>query len=408
MKFMYTLGIYLYSALILIASLFSKKAKLMVDGRKGWKHKLDQLKGEEVIWFHAASLGEFEQGKPVLDAIYKEKGNRKVLLTFFSPSGYEIRKTYEKADLVIYLPMDTKSNVKLFLKKIDIKVAVFVKYEFWFNYLIQLDKQKIPTVFFSVIFRKDQMFFKPFGKWFLNRLKRISKFFVQNQESKTLLNQNGLTEVEVIGDTRFDSVLETKKLQILDPKVEEFLNGNPCVVFGSTWPSDHALIVSFINAYEGNTKFIIAPHEINEHEVLELESLINKKTSRYLNNQQDGDVLIVNTIGKLKHLYQYAICSYIGGGFGKGIHNTLEAAAQSQFVFFGPNYSKFQEAKDLIHKGIGSSISDQIEFNSILNMLISQPEFREEVSDRSNQFIHENSGASQVVINYLQNILDEN
>lgn len=401
MKFLYNIGIYTYSFIVLIASLFSKKAKLMVEGRKKWKAQLQLLKGKEVIWFHAASLGEFEQGRPVLDKVFNEKGDRKVLLTFFSPSGYEIRKNYEKADLVMYLPFDTRRNAKFFLESIDVKMAIFVKYEFWFNFLTQLEKKNISTVFFSVIFRKDQLFFKGWGKWFLAKLSAITKLFVQNEYSQKLLMDFGIKESEVIGDTRFDTVLETKLKNVPNEKVERFLDGAKCILFGSTWSHDYPFIVDFINRYSGEVKFIIAPHEISDKEIESLRKSLKKDSCLYLSDEVEGEILIVNTIGVLKYLYAYSLGSYIGGGFGSGIHNTLEAAAQNQFVVFGPNYQKFQEAKDLIHYEIGSSISSQKEFDSILNKILENSDFRDEIKENSKKYIERNSGASNAVFNFI-------
>lgn len=406
MRFFYNIGIYVYSALVLVASMFSKKAKLMIEGRRNWHQIISKLVGEKVIWFHAASLGEFEQGKPVLDELFENKGEHKILLTFFSPSGYEIRKDYPKADVVMYLPFDTHKNVRFFLNTLNIKVAVFVKYEFWFNYLLGLESRKIPSVFFSVIFRKNQLFFKGYGKWFLNRLRKITKMFVQNEFSQSLLKLNGIQNSEVVGDTRFDSVLETKNIDKSDAKVEQFLKGSQCVVFGSTWSHDHALIVNYINEFSGDVKFIIAPHEINPSEIESLKNAIQKRSQLYLDEQsEESDVLIVNTIGVLKYIYAYSIGTYIGGGFGKGIHNTLEAAAQSQFVFFGPNYQKFQEAYDLIEGGVGASITTQVEFDSIANKIIEDSEFRIKVEQKSIEYIERNKGASVEVIQYINSLL---
>lgn len=401
-NFIYNIGLRGYQLLVFIASFFVPKAKLWREGRQDWKSKLELLRGQKVIWIHAASLGEFEQGKPIIDQLYDENNGCKILLTFFSPSGYEVRKNYDKADLVMYLPLDTTRNAKYFITQLDLEMAIFIKYEFWFNFLNQLHLKNIKTVFISVIFRADQMFFSWWGKWFLNHLKNISQFFVQNKESESLLITNDISAVEIVGDTRFDSVCETQKDAKKDALIESFLGDNTCIVFGSTWKQDHDLIISYINSRsECNVKYIIAPHEMDESELERLSHLINKKVVNYLDNNSEGEVMVVNTIGILKHLYQYSLVSYIGGGFGTGIHNTLEAAVQNQYVVFGPKYQKFQEAIDLIEHGIGASISSQIEMDKILTKVMSDGDFRKEVEVKSKLFIEQNRGASTKILEFI-------
>ncbi len=402
MQLIYNIGIGGYNVLIFIVSFFSKKAKLWRDGRKDWASRLKVLQNEKVIWIHAASLGEFEQGKPIIDRLFDQDNGCKILLTFFSPSGYEVRKDYEKADLVMYLPIDSSRNSKLFISKLDLEMVVFIKYEFWFNYLKQLELNKIKTVFISVVFREDQMFFRWWGKWFLNHLKNVSQFFVQNDQSKSILAVHGIDSVQVTGDTRFDAVCATQKLAKRNDLVEQFIGDEKCIVFGSTWDEDHDLIISFINNYKSkDVRFIIAPHEIKPEEINRLESSINSRVVKYLDNDSSGEVMIINTIGILKHLYQYAIGSYIGGGFGTGIHNTLEAAVQNQFVIFGPIFHKFQEAKDLLENGIAVSISNQLEFDKALNKLIEEHSFRDEVAKKSQKYIESNIGASDKIMEYI-------
>lgn len=407
MKFIYNIGIEGYNLLIFIASFFSEKAKLWRTGRKDWKAQLTVLKGEKVIWIHAASLGEFEQGKPIIDKLFDEDNGCKILLTFFSPSGYEIIKNYEKADLVMYLPLDSERNSNYFVSNLNLEMAVFIKYEFWFNYLNQLHIKNVKTVFISVIFRQDQMFFRWWGKWFFNHLKNVSKFFVQNEDSKNLLAVRGILNVVITGDTRFDAVCETQKQAHKNNLIEAFLQGKQCVVFGSTWDKDHDLIIPFINKYNNdNVKFIIAPHEMKAEELKRLNENLKGRIVNYLDNNPEGDVMIINTIGILKHLYQYAIGSYIGGGFGTGIHNTLEAAVQNQFVVFGPKFHKFQEAKDLIDNGTGLSISNQSEFEVGLTRMIEDSQFREEIVTTSQKFIASNKGASDKILQYINTQLN--
>ena len=303
MQFFYNIGIGVYNFLIFFVSFFSKKADLWIAGRKDWASKLKVLKNQKVIWIHAASLGEFEQGRPIIDRLFSEDNGCKVLLTFFSPSGYEIRKDYENADLVMYLPIDSPKNSKQFLSMLDLQMVVFIKYEFWFNFLNQLKVNKVKTVFVSVIFREDQMFFKWWGKWFLNHLKGVSQFFVQNSQSKSILASHDITSVQVTGDTRFDAVYETQKLSKTNKLIEAFIGNKKCIVFGSTWGKDHDLIISYLNNYKNkDVKFIIAPHEINPVEINRLKALINLRVVNYLDNESSADVMIINTIGILKHL----------------------------------------------------------------------------------------------------------
>ena len=408
MQFVYNIGIGVYNLLIFFFSFFSKKADLWIAGRKDWATKLKVLKNQKVIWIHAASLGEFEQGRPIIDRLFSENNGCKVLLTFFSPSGYEIRKDYENADLVMYLPIDSSKNSKQFLSMLDLEMVVFIKYEFWFNFLNQLKVNKVKTVFVSVIFREDQMFFKWWGKWFLNHLKGVSQFFVQNSQSKSILASHDITSVQVTGDTRIDAVYETQKLSKTNKLIEAFIENEKCIVFGSTWGKDHDLIIQFLNNYKNkDVKFIIAPHEINPVEINRLKALINLRVVNYLDNESSADVMIINTIGILKHLYQYAIGSYIGGGFGAGIHNTLEVAVQNQFVIFGPKFQKFQEAKDLINNGIAASVSNQLEFFNALDKLIKEKDFRGEVAEKSKIYIESNIGASDKVMNYINKYLNK-
>lgn len=353
----YNLSVFFYSLLVRFASLFNPKAKQWVQGRKDILKKIaKEVEGEtNLVWFHSASLGEFEQGRPVIEAFRAKYPEYKIVLTFFSPSGYEIRKNYEGVDYVFYLPVDSKKNAKAFIRIIDPKMVFFIKYEFWYHYLNQLRKQEIPTYIFSTIFRKNQMFFKPYGGLYRKILKAFTHFFVQNEESIKLLKGIGFENVSLAGDTRFDRVYTiAKQAKVLD-QVEDFAQNRPVMIAGSTWPKDEENIISYINNADKDYKFIIAAHEVDENHIKSIVNAIEKPYVRFTSATKAeidaAEVLVVDCIGILSSLYRYADVSYIGGGFGRGIHNTLEAACYGLPVIFGPNYHKFKEAKDLLALG---------------------------------------------------------
>ena len=371
MLFLYDLGIQLYHFLILLASLKNKKAAAWIEGRKNLLHRIDhQINTEKThIWFHFASLGEFEQGRPVLEEIKSKYPGKSIIITFFSPSGYEIRKDYKLADHVFYLPLDTRRNAKEFIRLVKPSIAVFTKYEYWYHYFEELHKNKVPLFIVSGIFREDQPFFRWYGGLHRKMLFMVSHFFVQNETSKTLLTNLGLSNVSVTGDTRFDRVIKNISQVSVIPSVEEFCAGSRVFIAGSTWHKDEMLITKLADQYQ-EWKFIIAPHEVNPERIVEVEKLFlhsvrysrmilpreqNEDQSVLINNQ----VLIIDNIGMLSSLYQYGDIAYIGGGFGGGIHNTLEAAAFGLPVIFGPKYDKFREAKDLIACGAAASISEK-------------------------------------------------
>lgn len=405
MRFIYSIGIQFYYVLILLASPFNSKASLWIKGRKGWKKELESLKGQKVLWVHAASLGEFEQGKPVIDKLKKQEGY-KILLTFFSPSGFEVRKDYP-VDKVMYLPIDSFWNAKYFISTLDISIAIFIKYEFWYNFLFWLNKKKIPTVFISVLFRSNQIFFKLFGGWFRKHLKGISEIFVQGESSKSLLNKHGIENAKVAGDTRFDSVIENMKLGVRDEKVELFKGDHQLVVFGSTWPADLDLIIPFINSAQNNLKFVIAPHEIKEGQINDLVESLNTKVARYTIDEDvaDSKVLIVDTIGVLKNLYKYSEASYIGGGFGVGIHNTLEAVVNNKLVLFGPNFQKFQEAKDLVENGGGVVVNSLADLQKGLNKILSDADYQKMISEVLSKYVNQSEGASKIIMSSIEKLL---
>jgi 3-deoxy-D-manno-octulosonic-acid transferase len=369
MLLLYIIGIRLYILLIRIFSLFDPKAKLFINGRKNSYTKIAQKINprEKHIWFHFASLGEFEQGRPVLEKLKSLYPAKKIVVTFFSPSGYEIRKNYALAD-VFYLPIDTAANAKRFIASINPEMAIFTKYEFWHFYFKELKDREIPLYVISGIFRKSQAFFKWYGGFYRNILKSVTYFFVQNEESKNLLKSIGLNNVTINGDTRFDRVYENAQSPKQLSLIESFIGNSPTLVCGSTWPEDEKILSALPEKYP-NWKFIIAPHEVHESHIESIEEQFSAGSVRFsvlksqleINSSQISDlksqILIIDNIGMLSSLYQYGNVAYIGGGFGTGIHNTLEAAAFGLPVIFGPKYDKFQEAKDLIAIGAAKSIS---------------------------------------------------
>lgn len=403
MQQIYTLGIYFFSFLVKVYSFLNQKGKKLVDGHVSTWEILENVERDSFVWFHVASLGEFEQGRPLIEALKSEYPNQKVLITFFSPSGYEIKKDYEYSDLVLYLPFDTPKNARCFLSKISIKVAVFIKYEFWFNYLNELQNQKIPTLYVSSLFRKGQLYFK--SNWMLGILKKINHFFVQNEESKLILSSHGVYNVSVTGDTRVDSVLLSAKEQWFHKKIEKVLDARPVVVFGSTWKGDHSLIISFINKHSSKYQYIIAPHLINNKEILELKNSIQTNVSLYSTSEEFTDVIIVDSIGVLKYLYRYADVAYIGGGFNNGIHNTLEPLSYGIPVLFGPkNYLKFTEAKKIIELGIGAVVDTTI-FNKKLEHYLDSKQIRNNIKQNVEKYLENNKGATSKVINLLSSIM---
>ena len=411
---MYDFGIWVYYFGIWLASFFSKKAKLWVEGRKDVfsKIKSQVTDNQPIIWFHCASLGEFEQGRPLIEKIKKTLPEHKILLTFFSPSGYEIRNNYEQADYVFYLPLDTKKNAKKFLEIVQPKMVFFVKYEFWFNYLHQLNQRKIPIYLISSIFRKDQIFFKSYGSFFKKMLFFFDHIFVQNEKSKILLLENGVTHLSVAGDTRVDRVLETcltaRQVQKNKPsfdKINIFKGTAEILIGGSTWPPDEDILIEWIHAQKDfRWKFIIAPHDISESHLAEIEKKLNINTVRFSKanafNSAAAKVMIIDNIGMLSSLYQYGKIALIGGGFGSGIHNTLEPIAFGLPVIFGKKYQKFEEAINLIETGGGFSISNYDEFKHVMKDL-EKDSFYNNASTNAKNYILENQGATEEIFNFV-------
>lgn len=407
MIIIYNIAIYLYRAALIILSPFNKKAGLWYRGRKNF---FRQWKGfspgnRKVIWVHCASLGEFEQGRPVIEEFRKREDDIFILLTFFSPSGYEIRKNYPLADAVCYLPSDTRANAEKFIRVFSPDMAVFVKYEFWYNYIAGLHRNKIPLYLISANFRAGQIFFKWYGKWFGKMLHMFSHIFVQSDSSGQLLNSLGVKQVTVAGDTRFDRVDSLKLSHREIPLAAAFSRGSFTIVAGSTWPADHDLLVRFVNEAKYDVKLIIAPHEINEDEIDKLESRFSKNTVRYSRAGNTGageaTVLIIDNIGLLSSLYAYGALAYIGGGFGKGIHNILEACTHGLPVIFGPNYHKFREAKELVETGGAFPVNTYTDLLNRAGELIVTPALLENAGNTASNYVKDNTGASNTIVDKI-------
>jgi 3-deoxy-D-manno-octulosonic-acid transferase len=394
----------------LAASAFNPKARLWIRGRFGWRTRIRNWNtgGKPVAWFHAASLGEFEQGRPLIEKIREKHPECLILLTFYSPSGYEIRKNYPGADLVLYLPLDTSYNARLFVKLANPVFTVFIKYEFWHFYLKELHNTKHPVYLISAIFRPGQSFFRWYGGWFRKNLRFIDYYFVQDKESADLLNQLGITSCRISGDTRFDRV---KALSDAAKDIEIarlFSWGHDCLVAGSTWPEDEEFLTHYINKSDPGVRFIIAPHEITPAHILQLISRIKRDFTLYSQALQDEQatytgkqVLIIDNIGMLSSLYRYGRIAYIGGGFGKGIHNILEAAAFGIPVIFGPNYGKFREARELLSQGGAFSINNYEDLSHTMNSLNSDREAYSKAAQTAGSYVTKNTGATSIVLDFL-------
>lgn len=413
----YNIVIYFVLWGIAIASLFNEKVRKMWHGEreafKILKQKVDP--NAKYIWFHAASLGEFEQGRPLMERIRKDYPQYKILLTFYSPSGYEVRKNYEGADIICYMPVDTRLNAIRFLRLVRPVMAFFIKYEFWSNFLHILKYRNIPTYSVSSIFREDQVFFKWYGRNYAGVLKCFTRFFVQNEESKRLLEGIGITAVDVVGDTRFDRVLQIKEAAKQLPICEAFRTGVASsqsadvphhdfkvFVAGSSWPPDENIFIPFFNEHK-DWRLLIAPHVIAEEHLKLILSLIKgKKVVRYTQTTPEeaaeADVLIIDCFGLLSSMYNYGDVAYIGGGFGVGIHNTLEAAVWNMPVIFGPNNKKFQEAQGLLKSGGGFEINTYDDFSSLMGSLMNDETFLKQAGDKAGTFVAHLAGATDKVL----------
>ena len=412
MLFLYNLVVILASQLLKIVALFSPKMKLFVDGRKLVFETLAKTihATDKTIWFHAASLGEYEQGIPVIEAIKQQFPTHKIVVTFFSPSGYEVRKNNTIADVTVYLPLDTISNAKQFIKIAHPEIVFFIKYEYWPNYLNELKNQNIKTYLISGILRENQAFFKWYGAFYRNALKTFDYFFVQNESSKNLLQSIGFNNVKVSGDTRFDRVVSILERDNSLDFIEQFKDNKTTIVIGSSWPKDESLLVNYINQSSDDVKFIIAPHNIKQEQILNLKNQIQKKTilfsenveTRLIASLQEYNVFIIDTIGILTKIYSYADIAYVGGGFGNpGVHNILEPATFGVPVVIGPNYSHFAEATALVNMEGCISIQNQSQLNEAFDLLLHNEDERLEKGHICSTFVQMNKGATQTIMNHI-------
>ncbi|HOZ29508.1 MAG TPA: glycosyltransferase N-terminal domain-containing protein [Bacteroidales bacterium] len=379
----------------------------MISGRVNWRNELKAKidKNKSYVWIHCASLGEFEQGRPLIEKIKSENAGVSILLTFFSPSGYEIRKNYQFADIVCYLPFDSKANAKDFIDIVKPKYAVFVKYEIWYYFLKELSIRNIPVFLISGIFRKNQIFFKWYGKSYRKALSFFSHLFLQDDKSAELLKNFGFSDYSVCGDTRMDRVMNIAGENYVNPLLEQFSENNNIIVCGSTWEEDEKILCAFINEFFGKYKLIVAPHEINEKHIEKIEKLLKIKSVRLSNLKAIDDsisVIIVDSIGLLSKLYRYAKVAYVGGGFGKGIHNILEAIVYNIPVIFGPNYKKFKEANDSILAGTAFEIKHIDDLENIINKLFCNVERYVTIKNDTQKYIQKSFGATAKIYEKLQ------
>lgn len=411
MLFLYNIITLLASQLLKLVALFSPKMKLFVDGRKSVFQTLANKiqTSDKTIWFHAASLGEYEQGLPVIEAIKQQFPSHKIVVTFFSPSGYEVRKNNTVADVTVYLPLDTISNAKQFIQLVHPETVFFIKYEYWPNYLNELKKQQIKTYLISGILRENQAFFKCYGGFYRNALKTFDYFFVQNESSKKLLQSIGFNNVKVSGDTRFDRVVSILERDNSLDFIEQFKDNKTTIVIGSSWPKDETLLVNYINQSSDDVKFIIAPHNIKSEQISNLKNQIQKKTilfsdveTRLIASLQENNVFIIDTIGILTKIYSYADIAYVGGGFGNpGVHNILEPATFGVPVVIGPNYSHFAEATALVNMEGCISIQNQTQLNEAFDLLLHNEDERLEKGHICSTFVQMNKGATQTIMNHI-------
>lgn len=411
---MYNFAIHLYSTVVKGISPFHKKAKLMIQGQRNTNALLREKIEKEgnYIWFHASSLGEFEQGRPMIEKIKREYPRYKILLTFFSPSGYEVRKNYPGADVICYLPFDTLSNVREFLDLARPKMAIFIKYEFWANYLTELKRRNIPTYIISAIFRKEQWFFKWYGAGYRKVLNCFNRLFVQDEASLRLLVAQGIPQVSVCGDTRFDRVMdirnETKEIALIERFVT-LPDGSKALtlVAGSSWPQDEAILIAYFNEHP-ELKLIIAPHEIHEEHLKYIESLLKRPFIRFSEAAEqsvaDKDCIIINCFGLLSSIYRYGEIAYVGGGFGTGIHNVLEAAVYGIPVIFGPKYHKFKEAHDLIATRGGFSVADASQFSAKLDEFLTYKEALASAGENAGRLVKDHVGATEKILKEISGL----
>ncbi|MGA3014102.1 MAG: glycosyltransferase N-terminal domain-containing protein [Bacteroidales bacterium] len=410
MLFLYNIFIFFYVAGIRAASLVNKKAKRWVSGRKDILKKIEKALAEDgdkkkTAWFHCASLGEFEQGRPLIEEFRETFPDYLIFLTFFSPSGYEIRKNYTGADHVFYLPEDFRGKAGKFIKILAPDVVFFIKYEYWYNYLYILKKKGIPTYIVSAIFRPSQPFFRIYGSWFRRQLKNLSWFFVQDEDSEKLLRKIGIDKVSISGDTRFDRVSAIVKQNKTIKGLDDFSKDSHIILAGSTWPEDEKILIPFILEYKSEFKFILAPHEVDQERI---DGLLAQLGSDYLlysksdeTNIRESRILIIDSIGILAYLYRYAFVAFVGGGFGVGIHNILEPAAFGIPIIFGPNYERFREARELIIEGGATSINNEDEFREAINPLAHVQDEYTRASEICRSYVASHKGATTHILKHL-------
>jgi len=407
MELIYNLGILIYRAVAWFVSPFNTKAGLWINGQKNWYEQLKKKvsSGDKYIWIHCASLGEFEQGRPVIEAIKKERPEYKIILTFFSPSGYEIRKSYPLADIICYLPADTPGNATRFIGLINPDLVIFVKYEFWHNYISELYRKNIPLYLISGIFRSDQHFFKLYGSFFRRMLMKFRMIYVQDNQSSALLAAIGIQNVIIAGDTRFDRVLQVAASAKDIPNIEIFRGSEKLILAGSSWKPDEEIITEYINNYPDRLKWIFAPHEIDRDNLERIEKMLSVKCVRFSEfgeGSEDARVMIIDNIGMLSSAYRYAFAAVIGGGFGKGIHNILEPACWGIPVLFGPNHLKFREAVELISLGGAESYSSYGDFEKFIERWITNKELYISASESAGYYVKNNAGATDKIVQGLR------
>lgn len=406
MTLLYNIGIRLYQLVAWIISPWNRKARLWSRGRRGWREKIRQTfsPGDRVVWFHCASLGEFEQGRPVMEGLRDRCPHYKILLTFFSPSGYEKRKSYDGADQVMYLPVDTARNARLFVEAVAPEIVIFIKYEFWLHFLRRLRKQSIPVYLASGIFRPGQLFFRWYGSWYRKFLLHFTQIFVQQNASAELLENIGIGNVRIAGDTRFDRVKEVSESAYTHRALEAFASGQRLVVAGSTWDQDEQCLEAAFNELGHEVRWIIAPHELSD---AHLQRLRKRFPDSVLFTELDREVpagirvVIINTIGQLSYLYRFGTLAYIGGGFGKGIHNILEAATYGIPVIFGPNHRKFSEALELSDLGGAFPVLDKTQLISTIRQHLTSESLLKSASATCRNYVSDRVGATKTILEDL-------
>jgi len=403
MKVLYNIGILIFKAIAYFVAPFNPKVSLWIKGQKNWAEKIkEKIKvGDRTIWIHCASLGEFEQGRPVIETIKKEMPAFKIVLTFFSPSGFEIRKNYASADCIIYLPADSPGNSIKFISLVNPEFVIFIKYEFWNNYISQLYEKRIPLYLISAIFRPGQHFFRWYGTFFRDILKKFEIIFVQDKRSVDLLSGIGIGNVMLAGDTRFDRVIQLTGTARNIPQIEHFRGNEKLFLAGSSWKQDEEIIAKYINRFPGKMKWVFAPHEIDKANIERLVKLFQASVVRFSEfneTSSDARVLVIDNIGMLSSAYRYAYISAIGGGFGKGIHNILEPACWGIPVIFGPRYKKFREAVELVESGGAKSFVTYDDFEQIMTAWLSEHDLYSVSAKVADDYVRQHTGATDIIL----------